>query len=242
MNLFEESELFIGPLPEEAYRRVTDEFNLFRQDRLTELAARALYSYKKQKDYGIVLEGRLADNELDELTGLYRRDAVYMQLQNMICGLEMGRRSSDSYDSLAVLFMDVDEFKKINDESWAQGNKALKTVGTCLTVMTRSGLGDIPGRIGGDEFILITPFNAAQASEKQILYSLEDRLMNFAPSKFKELPSLKWHHAFYRPGDTAESLIERAEPKGDNKDLARSHSQSELQYRKSLKLAVELAA
>jgi diguanylate cyclase (GGDEF)-like protein len=221
---------FVGPLPKETYDEVTSQFNLFRQDRLVEFAARAMYGQRKARAHEAELQSQITQSEVDRLTGVYRRDVVYNQLQNMICGLEMKRRGSDTDEDLAVIVFDIEEFKAINDESWDKGDEALKVVGNGLLNTARSSKGDVPGRIGGDEFLLILPYNKNDTAKEKLLESIEDRIRNVMPIRFPNLPSLRWHHAFYQSGDTAESLIDRAYPKGENKQLCRSHSQSEEQY------------
>jgi diguanylate cyclase (GGDEF)-like protein len=222
---------FVGPLPKEAYDALTNEFDLSHHGRIVELAARALYGQKKAQANANELQGRIAETAVDGLTKLYRRDVIYHQLQDMICGLEMKRRVSDTAEDIAVIVFDVENFKEINDHSWAEGNAQLKAVGNSLLSTARTSKGDIPGRIGGDEFVLILPYKKTDTKPKELLDSIEDRIRNIMPQKFPNQPPLRWHHAFYQPGDDAETLINRAYPKGDNKQLARSHSQIDTEYK-----------
>ena len=64
----------------------------------------------------------------------------------------------------ALLMIDVDRFKNINDShGHAHGDAALRRVAQCIRDTLRSR--DVAGRLGGDEFgLLLTGSNAAEAS------------------------------------------------------------------------------
>lgn len=96
---------------------------------------------------------------LDELTRLpNRRHTVAMAEQ-------LWQQSSQSGQPLAVLALDIDFFKKVNDSFGHQaGDLVLKRVGHCL----RTGLRpqDKVGRVGGEEFLLLLPnTSSSQATE-----------------------------------------------------------------------------
>jgi diguanylate cyclase (GGDEF)-like protein/PAS domain S-box-containing protein len=82
----------------------------------------------------------------DALTGLYNRTVV-------ISRLSRGQRARRS-GSTAVLFIDLDKFKVINDSlGHGVGDKVLQIVGARLCGSTRDD--DVVGRLGGDEFAVI---------------------------------------------------------------------------------------
>jgi len=82
--------------------------------------------------------------EHDPLTGLLNRGA-FNALQT-----SLGKYSG----SLALLLVDVDKFKEVNDGyGHEMGDRVLKTVARLLTEQFRSS--DYPARIGGDEFAVI---------------------------------------------------------------------------------------
>jgi len=86
----------------------------------------------------------------DPLTNLYNRRFVTEFLQKE---LEKAKRNRSS---LAILLIDLDHFKKINDTYGHQtGDLCLKTFSEVLTRSIRSM--DIAGRWGGEEFIVILP-------------------------------------------------------------------------------------
>jgi diguanylate cyclase (GGDEF)-like protein len=86
----------------------------------------------------------------DELTGLLNRRALVANGEREI---EVARRSCQP---LAVAFVDIDFFKKINDQyGHDQGDLALREVAQVLRQNCRSI--DLLGRYGGEEFCLIFP-------------------------------------------------------------------------------------
>jgi diguanylate cyclase (GGDEF)-like protein/PAS domain S-box-containing protein len=105
------------------------------------LAARAL----EQRGFTERLEFQARH---DSLTGLPNR-AYFMEL------LEAALRdASDRSGSLAVLFIDLDRFKQINDIlGHAMGDRLLKEVGQRLKRLLTED--DLAGRMGGDEFTIV---------------------------------------------------------------------------------------
>lgn len=106
----------------------------------------------------------------DALTELYNRETIESQIDNEIA-LSAARKSE-----MAVLFIDVDDFKHYNDNySHATGDQVLKFVAkTIKSVVSDFGFA---GRYGGDEFIACvrnaevnTPTSVAQ----QIIAKLDE--------------------------------------------------------------------
>jgi diguanylate cyclase (GGDEF)-like protein/PAS domain S-box-containing protein len=86
----------------------------------------------------------------DHLTGLPNRAQFQEHLD---VALERARREGSS---LAVLFIDLDGFKQINDDhGHAAGDAVLRAVGNRLAAATRGG--DVVARLGGDEFAVMLP-------------------------------------------------------------------------------------
>ena len=82
----------------------------------------------------------------DSLTELYNRETIESQIDNEIT-LSEARKSE-----MAVLFVDVDDFKHYNDQySHATGDQVLKFV--AQTIKNIVGEFGFAGRYGGDEFI-----------------------------------------------------------------------------------------
>ena len=95
-------------------------------------------------------EGRLIHNAFhDTLTSLPNRALLLDQLERAII---RRRRSTDK--SFSVLYLDIDNFKNINDSlGHASGDRVLITVAEILKANLRSM--DTVARFGGDEFILL---------------------------------------------------------------------------------------
>lgn len=90
----------------------------------------------------------LRDATHDALTGLYSYRALVQRVEE-----ELGQ-ANRAGASLALLFIDLDVFKEINDEyGHPTGNEALRRVADVLTNSIRST--DIAGRFGGDEFVVL---------------------------------------------------------------------------------------
>lgn len=83
--------------------------------------------------------------QVDPLTGAFTRSAFEERLAAEL------ERASDADDGLAMLFVDLDRFKFVNDTYGHDvGDKLLREVGRVLRENVRGQ--DLIGRIGGDEF------------------------------------------------------------------------------------------
>ena len=101
---------------------------------------------------------------IDQLTGLLNR-ASFMERLDL--ALSRHRRNDSA---LAVFYLDIDHFKKINDtHGHAAGDALLKKFAEWLRIAVRTT--DYVGRLGGDEFCILldnikTPANARAVAEK----------------------------------------------------------------------------
>jgi polar amino acid transport system substrate-binding protein len=144
--------------------------------------------------------------QFDELTQLPNRRLFTEQLQKA-----MGR-SQRNDRPLAVLFIDLDRFKSVNDTLGHDiGDELLRQVGERLKKNLR--IGDFSGRWGGDEFVVcLEDFgdarNAAAAAQKLVLV-LSDKY-DVKGSEVYATPSVGI--AIYPgAGETAERLIKAAD-------------------------------
>lgn len=86
-------------------------------------------------------------SSIDELSGMYSRRYVLDHLQEQISG-------TASNHSVSLIMFDIDNFKEINDRFGHDvGDQVIRTLSDTLKEHTRTG--DIIGRIGTEEFLII---------------------------------------------------------------------------------------
>ncbi len=94
----------------------------------------------------------MLDSRTDSLTGLGNRRLLLEKLEHFL-GLRQ-RQGAHTSLSIAVLLIDIDDFKIINDSLGHEaGNFLLKEIAHSLQTMVRAS--DVVARLGGDEFALI---------------------------------------------------------------------------------------
>jgi diguanylate cyclase (GGDEF)-like protein/PAS domain S-box-containing protein len=109
----------------------------------------------------------------DPLTGLPNRSLLSDRL---MMGLALSRRNGNR---LAILMLDLDRFKIINDTmGHAVGDELLKAVAGRLESVTRKS--DTVARIGGDEFVLVLP----QISLPDVAGMLAQRILDAFDEQF----------------------------------------------------------
>ena len=118
---------------------------------------------------------------VDELTGLYNmrhfKDCLIHQ-----CSVALKNTTS-----LAVIMLDVDYFKSVNDYiSHLAGSKVLATIGKIIAANLRQL--DIAARYGGDEFVIIlnqTRPNGAKAVCKRLMEKISEHNFIFDDQKLQ---------------------------------------------------------
>lgn len=86
----------------------------------------------------------------DGLTSLWNRKAILNVLERELLRAERDRQS------VGLIMIDVDHFKKINDtRGHAAGDAVLRIIATGIAAMVRPY--DSVGRIGGEEFLIVAP-------------------------------------------------------------------------------------
>ena len=155
------------------------------------------------------LQRRLAFLALhDQLTGVANRQLLELTLDDAI------RHATDQNEALGVMFLDVDDFKGINDAfDHATGDLVLIELATRLQAGVRSG--DVVGRIGGDEFVAICAGadDAAAASIASRILEICSQPIVVADGIISASVSIGI--SLYRPGvdeaPTPEQLLVRAD-------------------------------
>jgi len=110
----------------------------------------------------------------DALTGLPNRTLILDRIGQMLA------RSARSQTPVAALFIDLDNFKSINDTlGHAAGDELLRAVAARLDGVVRGG--DALGRLGGDEFVVISAEPSLQVGPELIA----ERLLEALQQPFK---------------------------------------------------------
>ena len=106
----------------------------------------------------------------DSLTGLFNRRAF---MDAFTARLTEAKQAANK---LAVMFIDLDNFKTINDSlGHAAGDELLRIVSRRLRSVLRGH--DLIGRMGGDEFCLITPISSvpeAKVIANRVLHKMQE--------------------------------------------------------------------
>jgi diguanylate cyclase (GGDEF)-like protein/PAS domain S-box-containing protein len=170
---------------QEAVARARDELELRVLERTAELAgANALLQAE-------IVERRQAEARVhhmayhDSLTGLPNRALLADRLDRALLAAQRSERK------LAVLFIDLDRFKTINDSlGHLTGDHLLKEVASRLCRAVRAS--DTVARLGGDEFVVLVPGvtgeqDCTQVAEKIIEalaapFPHEGRILHISPS------------------------------------------------------------
>jgi diguanylate cyclase (GGDEF)-like protein len=143
----------------------------------------------------------------DPLSGCYNRRGL-----NQLAEREVARAIRQKKE-LSVLAIDLDHFKRINDDfGHLTGDEVIREVGDLLRRTAREA--DVVARFGGEEFTILAP----ETNEEGALI-LADRVMEaFRTNKFRSLPpdaritaSIGIAAEFARDDEVAKTLLARAD-------------------------------
>lgn len=116
----------------------------------------------------------------DPLTGLANRRGLAAARESVLSGLRSraaghGHRRDTARCGFAVLHLDLDGFKGVNDRhGHAAGDHVLQRVAAILREETRSG--DAVARPGGDEFVLVLPGMVSAAALDRLACRIIERI------------------------------------------------------------------
>ena len=126
-----------------------------------ELLLRSMHYSIERKRYQVQLEHQA---NYDALTGLPNRNLLHDRLRQAVYAQRLPR-------AIAVVFIDLDHFKFVNDSlGHSTGDLLLKAMAERLRTVLREG--DTVGRVGGDEFVLILN----DQSNEEIIYRAMQRI------------------------------------------------------------------
>lgn len=138
----------------------------------------------------------------DPLTHLFNRRMGIANLDQEVA------RAQRQKCALTILMIDLDDFKRLNDRhGHLQGDLALRATAEVLRKTMRKS--DTVCRYGGEEFLVVLPNTNAEDSA-----ILAARLFTAVEERGREmgLPvTVSIGQASIRPGDSAESLLQRAD-------------------------------
>lgn len=128
------------------YRRSSQDFSDSELLLMSIFAAQAVEAVEKTEQ----LECLKKQASYDSLTGIYNRRFLLLRMEEEL------KRAQRHKLNFSIAFIDLDNFKKFNDShGHLLGDKLLKDIISTI----RQGLrkNDFIGRVGGEEFIIVTP-------------------------------------------------------------------------------------
>jgi diguanylate cyclase (GGDEF)-like protein len=142
----------------------------------------------------------------DPLTGLSNRAHWITQAESTL------REARERGESMAIMFLDLDRFKHVNDSlGHSQGDLLLQTVAQRLRVCLRAR--DVLARLGGDEFVVLLPKlkgrDGASVAARKIVTALSEPVVLDA---HEVTVSASLGLAYYPgDGDDIETLLRHAD-------------------------------
>jgi len=159
-----------APVCTELFEKVVDEYKLLlRQHRklikITDKASTNMITGQKEQ-----INELTSIVHYDALTGIYNRRFMEENLKRII------KLISRSGGVLSVLIMDIDYFKKYNDNyGHSRGDVCLKDVAETIA-LTLSRTEDFVARYGGEEFVVVLP-NADSKGARMIAEKIIENIL-----------------------------------------------------------------
>ena len=149
---------------------------------------------------------RLSDEvSTDQLTQVANR-------RGLLAGFEAERaRQARSGAELCVALLDIDNFKRLNDDlGHHAGDEALKTLAALVTRTLRPT--DLVARYGGEEFVLLLPATPIEEA-RQVLNRLQRALTGglFMHEQKQVFVTFSAGATVYRDGEPLEAALDRAD-------------------------------
>jgi len=139
----------------------------------------------------------------DTLTGAYNREKFEEAL-----GIEIEKTSRYGTESFVLIFLDIDNFKTINDtHGHLVGDEVLKELATRVRKNLRKS--DLFARWGGEEFVLILPL----ISRSNATIAAQNIRKHISETDFQHVGKVTCSFGLtkYTEGDTIHSIIHRAD-------------------------------
>jgi diguanylate cyclase (GGDEF)-like protein/PAS domain S-box-containing protein len=180
--------------------------SLIRDDSGAPIGAVEIFSERSTLDQDLqLIETLKRDSLIDALTGLPNRRYLQMNLTGSLAEFE---RHGIGF---GLVFADVDNFKQFNDSYGHDvGDRVLKLVGNTMGNCMRAY--DMVGRWGGEEFLATIRFTDTEQFRtvaEKLRVMVEQSFFMHGDERLQVTITLGATHV--RPGDTAESLVNRAD-------------------------------
>ncbi|KAB2915521.1 MAG: diguanylate cyclase [Hyphomicrobiaceae bacterium] len=156
----------------------------------------------------VKLRDQLRDQSIrDALTGLYNRRYLLET-----CRREFSR-AARSGQSVSLFSIDVDHFKKYNDNHGHDaGDTVLRAVGDCLKSSFRDE--DVPCRFGGEEFVVVLPGAGADAAARkaeELRSKVESLVVRYVDGNLPRITISIGVAVFPHCGDNPQAVLKAAD-------------------------------
>lgn len=145
----------------------------------------------------------MAKAERDSLTGLLNSETTRRRIAQQMDALGEGERG-------ALIMVDIDRFKEVNDTfGHLEGDHALVDVARILRESFR--VGDVVGRLGGDEFMVYLNNVKDSAVVKEKCEAVRRAVERRASSDSERRITISTGSALSKPGESFDDLYRRAD-------------------------------
>lgn len=152
-----------------------------------------LAEFEKQHHYAV----------FDSLTGIYNRRYIDALLTQELY------RAKRHHSEFTLIFMDIDDFKQINDSlGHLTGDKVLQTLGSLLKNLVRTE--DTLARYGGEEFICLLP-ETGKDGGRIFAQRIVNAIHQLVPGEIPRFTVSMGVAIFPDDGATVEALVENAD-------------------------------
>ncbi|MFM8900148.1 MAG: diguanylate cyclase [Burkholderiales bacterium] len=181
------------------------------QSRLNEEHSKAAELNQKVHELESELVRLAQEVSTDQLTQVANRRGLIQAFDAECLRMERAAAGGAAPPPLAVGLLDIDNFKKLNDElGHSAGDVALKSLAGVVSKTLRPN--DMVARYGGEEFVVLLPDTVVDEGQ-QILTRLQRSLSGglFMHEEKKVFVTFSAGVTRYRPGERIEDALERAD-------------------------------
>lgn len=144
-----------------------------------------------------------ARSERDSLTGLFNRG--FMER----CYRRLSEQALRANKKMSVTIVDVNDFKEINDTyGHRTGDRVLALLAEALKLC--SDRGEIVGRWGGDEFLLLSPY-VERGTDNALHRNIEEQMERLSQKENKRISVALGTAIFPEEGSSLDQLLQAAD-------------------------------